>query len=428
MANDILVKVGADITNFSRAMASANRDLQQFSNANQQTFDAFKQTGAIVTGAGIALAGGLGIAVKKAAEFEAGMSEVRAISGASGKEFEVLSAKAREMGAKTSFSATEAAEGLKYMALAGWDTNSMLTGIEPVLYLAEAGALELGRASDLVTDSMSALGLSANDLVPYLDKVAQTSRKSNTDIDALMEAMVVAGGTFSRFNVPLEEANAFLGVLANRGTKGSEAGTALNAIMDRLTSGTGQASKALDELGLSAFDSEGNFKGMEAIMLELQDALSGLTEEEKAHYQSMIAGLNHGKSFEKMMQGLGDEYYDLKADIEGADGALIDMRNTMKDNLQGRMEEMSSALEEVGIIIYDNIKPAVEMLVEWITELASWFQSLSPTMQNTIVILAAVAAAIGPLLIVLGLMASGVGAIMTMISALMPILAALGVA
>src|SRR5690625_1093078 len=156
MANDILVKVGADISDFSRKMAESNRALSDFGRANAETFDAFKKTGAVITGAGIALAGGLGIAVKKAAEFEAGMSEVRAISGASGKEFEVLSAKAREMGAKTSFSATEAAEGLTYMALAGWDTKSILTGIEPVLYLADAGALELGRASDLVTDSMSA--------------------------------------------------------------------------------------------------------------------------------------------------------------------------------------------------------------------------------------------------------------------------------
>src|SRR5690625_2207293 len=399
MANDIIDKVGEDITNFSRAMASANRDLQQFSNANQQTFDVFKQTGAIVTGAGIALAGGLGIAVKKAAEFEAGMSEVRAISGASGKEFEVLSAKAREMGAKTSFSATEAAEGLKYMALAGWDTNSMLTGIEPVLYLAEAGALELGRASDLVTDSMSALGLSANDLVPYLDKVAQTSRKSNTDIDALMEAMVVAGGTFSRFNVPLEEANAFLGVLANRGTKGTEAGTALNAIMDRLTSGTGQAANALDELGLSAFDSEGNFKGMENVMLEVKDALSGMDDEQKAHYQSMIAGLNHGKSFEKMLQGLDDEYHELKGSVNEADGALQERPDTMKDNLQGRMEEMKSAMAESGIVIYENLKPAIEILVGLITKLVEWFQNLSPAIQNAIVIIAGIAAAIGPLLV-----------------------------
>src|SRR5690625_806912 len=140
------------------------------------------------------------------------------VSGATADELQALTDRARELGSGTSFSAKEASDGLQYLALAGWDTTQMIDGLEPVLHLAEAGALDLGRSADLVTDSMAGLGLGVEDLDGYLDQVAQTSRRSNTDIDALMEAFVIAGGTFDRLTVPLEEASAFLSVIANRGS------------------------------------------------------------------------------------------------------------------------------------------------------------------------------------------------------------------
>lgn len=400
----------AKVTDFVNGFKQAKSAATDFVDKNKQTFDSFKQVGAAATAGGAAIGAGLGFAVKKAEEFENGMSSVAAVSGATGKDLENLTDTAREWGASTSFSATEAAKGLEYMALAGWDTQQMMGGIGPVLHLAEAGALDLGRASDLVTDSMAALGLTVDDLDGYLDKVAQTSRKSNTDIDALMEAMVVAGGTFSRFNVPLEEANAFLGVLANRGTKGSEAGTALNAIMDRLTSGTGQAADALEDLNLSAFDSEGNFKGMEVVMREIEGRLSGMTDEQKAHYQSMIAGLNHGKSFEKMLQGLGDEYDELKDDITNSKGALEDMRNTMKDNLQGDLENLTSAFEEIAISIGSVLLPHVKTMIGFIQSLADKFNSLDDKTITIIAVVAALAAGFllltGPILMLVGFIPS----------------------
>src|SRR5699024_5252339 len=296
-------KVDGLVSGFRQATSTVDN----FVKKNEATFKSFKKVGAAATAGGLAVAGGLGFAVKKASDFETGMSSVAAISGATGKDLEMLTQTARDWGASTSFSALEAAEGLEYMALAGWDTQQMMGGIGPILHLAEAGALDLGRASDLVTDSMAGLGLKVSDLDGYLDKVAKTAASSNTDIDALMEAMVVAGGTFSRLNVPLEESTAFLGVLANRGFKASEAGTAVNAIMTRLTSGTGEAADALDEMGISAFDSEGNFKGMEAVMRELEGALSSMDEETRAHYQTMIAGLNHGKTLNEMMDVSTDD-------------------------------------------------------------------------------------------------------------------------
>src|SRR5690625_5022480 len=404
--NDILIKVGADITDFSKKMAKSNKALKDFSKANEETFDSFKKTGTAITAGGVALAGGLGFAVKTAADFESGMSQVAAVSGATGDELKALEERARELGGSTSFSAKEASDGLQYLALAGWDTKQMVEGLEPVLHLAEAGALDLGRASDLVTDSMAALGLEVGDLDGYLNKVAQTSRESNTDIDQFMEAMVVAGGTFSRFNVPLGEANAFLGVLANRGTKGAEAGTALNAIMDRLTSGTGQAATALEELGISAFDSEGNFKGMEQVLREVKTALDDMDEEQKAHYQSMIAGLNHGKSFEKMLQGLGNEYDELKGHIIDSDDALLEVRDTMKDNLKGALENLSSAFEEILISLGSALLPAVKEIAKWLQKLADWFNGLSDSTKTTIAGVAGIASVLllvaGPMLLLIG--------------------------
>lgn len=396
----------ANVADFVAGFKKAEDQAKTFVDKNKETFDSFKQVGAAATAGGVAVAVGLGGAVKIAANFEAGMSKVGAISGATGVDMEKLSDKAREMGSSTSFSATEAAEGLEYMALAGFSTEQMLGGITPILHLAEAGALELGRTSDLVTDSMAGLGLEVSDLDGYLDKVAQTSRKSNTDIDALMEAFVIAGGTFERLNVPLEESNAMLGVLANRGFKGSEAGTAMNAIMTRLTSTTGPAAKALEEMGISAYDSEGNFRGMETVLKEVEAEMANMTDAEKAHYQTQLAGLDHGKTFSAMLAGLGDEYDDLKGSIIDSDGALLDMRNTMKDNLQGDLENLSSALEEIAISIGTALMPVVKKMTEFVQSLADKFNNLDSKTKTIIAVIAALSAGflllVGPILMLIG--------------------------
>src|SRR5690606_2251879 len=181
MATDILVKVGADISDFSRKMADSNRALENFSKANKQTFDAFKQTGAVVTGAGVAIAAGLGGAVKIAANFEAEMSKVGAISGATGDEIKILSEKAREMGAKTKFSASESAQAFQYMAMAGWKTTDMLDGIEGIMSLAAASGEDLALTSDIVTDALTAFGMSAADSGKFADILAAASSNANTN-------------------------------------------------------------------------------------------------------------------------------------------------------------------------------------------------------------------------------------------------------
>ena len=352
-----------------------------------------------------------GLALKTGMDFEASMSNVQAVSGATGNDLAMLEDKAREMGASTSKSASQAADALGFMALAGWDTTQMMGGLEPILRLSEAGALDLGRASDLVTDSMAALGLTVDELPGYLDKVAQASRKSNTNIDALMNAFLVTGGTLSSFNVPVEEATALLGILANRGYKGAEAGTAMNAIFTNLTSGAGAAGTAMKDLGLSAFDQNGKFKGLEVVLREVNAKLKNMTEEQQAQYISMIAGKEHLKTFQGLMAGLDAEYNQLKVDIVASDGALQDMAKTMQDNAKGKITELKSALEEVGISFSQYLIPYLTKGAEKITEFLTWFGELDDQTKKLILTIAGIATAAGPVLFIGGKLLTGIGTI-----------------
>ena len=259
------------IQEFADRMTSAGEKITNFGKNLDKVANQAMKLSAPLIGVGAA-------ALTVSANFEEGMSTLSAISGATGKDLEKLKDKAMELGATTSKSATEAAEAMKFLALAGYDVDEMLTASLPVVRLAEAGNIDLGRASDLVTDSMSALNLEVNKLPEYLDVVAQSSRKANTDMDALMEAYIGVGGSLSNLNIPLEESATWLSILANRGKKASEAGNSLSAILINLTSGAGQAGAALADLEVNAFDAEGNFIGLTNTLVLLNEKLSSCTE------------------------------------------------------------------------------------------------------------------------------------------------------
>ncbi|MGN8647882.1 phage tail tape measure protein [Gracilibacillus sp. HCP3S3_G5_1] len=359
-----------------------------------------------------------GAMLRTGMEFESSMSNVQAISGATGSDLEKLEGRARELGATTSKSSSEAADALGYMALAGWDTTQMMEGLEPVLRLSEAGNIDLARASDLVTDSMSALQIEVKDLPQYLDNVAEASRSSNTSIDQLMQAYVTAGGNLAQFNVPLDESTALLGLLANRGLKGSEAGRALNAIMVNLTSGAGQAGAALEELEISAFDADGQFIGLEETLRLVKDRTKDMTDEQKAQYISMIAGKEHLKSFQGLLAGLDDEYGELKDSVSDADGALDNMAKTMQDNAQGNIERLKSSFGELSIQFSEHVLPVFTRGVEKVTELVDWFGSLDKSTQDNIIKMGAFAAAIGPVSLMLGGITKTAGGTVTVLGRL----------
>lgn len=362
-------------------------------------------------------------AVLIGANFEASMSQVAAVSGATGKDLQDLEDKAREMGATTNKSAKDSADALGYMALAGWDNKQMMEGLEPILKLSSAGNIDLARTSDLVTDSMSAMQMEVDELPGFLDKVAQASANSNTEVDQLMEAFLVTGGNMSSFNVPLEESTALLGILADKGFKGAEAGTAMNAIFTNLTSGLGNSAKAMDEIGVSAFDASGNFIGLENVLLQVKEKTEGMTDEQRAHYISMIAGKEHLKSFQGLMNGLGEDYDSLKGKIEDSTGALEKMYDIMTDNLKGRWDEFTSALEEAAISIFEALQPALEVLLGSLKLLVDVFNFLPGPIQAVLVVIAGLAAAVGPVLLLFGMLAGSANAVLAVMTKVPAILA-----
>lgn len=371
----------------SKAFYNSSRDMERTGKTMSKTFTA----PAVAVG---------GMAGKIGMDFEAMMSEVAAVSGASADEMEMLEKAAREAGATTNKSATESAEALKYMGLAGWSVEESTKALLPILKLSSAGNIDLGRTSDLVTDSMSALGMGVDELDSYLDILAQASRNSNTDIDALGEAFISVGGRLDLLNVPIEEGATALGILADSGIKGSEAGRGLNAILTNLTAPTGRAEKAMEELGVRAFDSAGEFKGIEAVLQEVEDSMSGMTQEQKNMYYSMIAGKEHSKTFNALIGSLDDSFQNLSTSVGDADGSLEEMYDEMTDNTKGMWDEFISMAEEVGLQFFEVLQPYFEQGIQMLKDGAAWLQNLSPEMKDMIVKVAGLLAVIGPLLIV----------------------------
>lgn len=360
---------------------------------------------------------GLGvIAGKIGIDFEKAMSEVQSVSGASATELQGLEKAARDAGATTNKSATESAEALKYMALAGWDVTTSQKALLPVLKLSSAANMDLGKASDLVTDSMSALGIEVDGLDNYLDVMAQTSRNSNTSVEQLGEAFVTSGGKLKTLKISAADGAVALGILANNGIKGSEAGKGLSAILTNLTAPTGAAKKALDKLNVSAFNSKGEFIGIQETFKLVDEATKDMTDEQKNLYTSMIAGKNHSKTFSALMSGLGGDFEDLSGSVKGADGALEEMYKTSTDNTLGALQELKSAAEELALKVFDNLKPAFEKITKVLKNVTDKFNEMSPAGQKVALAVAGIAAATGPLLIVTGTLASALGSMLSLYS------------
>ena len=319
-----IIKLKDEISGPLKNVIGSMEKLNKSTTASKKAFANFeggmKQVGKGCAIAGAAITGAIGgvfaASSKVGMEFEASMSKVQAVMGASTTELEALEKAARDAGAKTTKSASEAANALEYMGLAGWTVKESQEALMPVLRLSEAGAMDLGLTSDLVTDSMSALGLKMSEvgqsgLENYLDMVAKTSNSSNTSIQQLMEGLVIIGGTAKNLNVPMEELNAIMGVMANRGLKGTESATALNSVLINMTTGAGQAGKAMEALDLSAFNADGSFKGLGNVFAELRGKLEGMTDEQKNYYLAMIGGKTQVDALQKILDGVGDEYEDL---------------------------------------------------------------------------------------------------------------------
>lgn len=288
--------------------------------------------------------------------FEAGMSEVQAISGASGKDMEKLSAKAKQMGATTKFSATESATALKYMAMAGWKTNQMVSGLSGVMNLAAASGEDLGTVSDIVTDSMTAFGLKAKDSGHFADVLAKASSSSNTNVAMMGETFKYVAPLAGSMKYSIEDTATAIGLMANAGIKGSQAGTSLRSIITRLVKPPKDAATALNALGISTTKADGSMKPLRETMAELREKFSGLTESQKASYASSIAGQEAMSGLLAIVNASDSDFNKLQKAIDNSSGAAKKQADVMNNNLQGALYDLGSVAESVGIGIYEDIK------------------------------------------------------------------------
>lgn len=309
-------------------------------------------------------------AISTYADFDQAMANTAATAGASAEDYRKLEEAALEMGKKTTKTATEASEALGYMALAGWDVETSVSALEPVLRLSEATSMDLATCSDLVTDSMSALGLTVDELSGYLDVACKANNKSNQTAQQLMEAYIGCGGVMNNLGVDAKDSAAALGVLANRGIKGSEAGNKLNTVMINLTSGTGQAGKMMEQLGISAFDSEGKFIGLKETLELVNDATKDLTEEERNAALAAIGGKTQIDTLNDLLSGLNTttrdgqtEWQALREELGNADGAMMEMAGKVTDTLPGAMAVFGSAVDDAKIRLCKIFAPAAKEAV-----------------------------------------------------------------
>lgn len=334
----------------------------------------------VLAGTALAMGATAAYVVKKSVdvgkEFESAMASAAATAGASEAEYAMMKQAAVEAGKTTSKTAAESANALEYMSLAGWDVKTSTDALLPVLHMAEATGMDLARTSDLVTDSMSATGTAVGEggkgLESFMDIAVRAQNKSNQTAEQLMEAWIGVGGTMKNLNVPIQDSATALGALANRGIKGSEAGTALNAIMTNLTTGQGQAGKMMKSLGLSAFNADGSFKGLEATLQEVNTATKGMTDEQRNATLAAIGGKHHVDALNALMSSLNEtnekgvsEWDALNKELNNANGALETMRDTKMDTLAGQTEIFKSALNTVGLSIYDGIQEPLKNVVKF---------------------------------------------------------------
>ena len=359
---------------FQREVVKAEQELAKFEKQLRETSITAEQVGKKLQDAGkkmtdmgknlsmkvtapIVAAGAA--ATKLGMDFEAAMSEVGAISGATGEDLAKLEALAKEMGATTKFSASEAAEGLKYMAMAGWDTQQMLDGLPGVLSLAAASGEDLGRVSDIVTDALTAFGMQASEAGEFADILAAASSNANTNVGMLGESFKYVAPVFGSLGYSADDAALALGLMANAGIKASQAGTALRGAISRLVKPTGNAATAINELGLKLTDAEGNMLPFRDVMDQLRFAFANLTAEQQAQYAATIFGQEAMSGMLAIINASEADYNKLASAIDNSAGAAQRMAKEMQDNLKGRLTELKSALEGVALQLYDNLQPAL---------------------------------------------------------------------
>lgn len=425
MAVDVGSAVGyldLDISGFLAGLKSAQSEADAASkNIATKIGNNFQSVGKSLTSVGSTLTKSVTVpivgfgtaAVKTTSDFESAMSKVSAISGATGGDLDKLNKKAQEMGAKTKFSATESADAFTYMAMAGWKTEDMLDGIEGIMSLAAADGLDLATTSDIVTDALTAFGLSAKDSGHFADVLAAASTNANTNVSMLGESFKYVAPVAGALGYSAEDTAVALGLMANAGIKSSQAGTSMRSAISRLVKPTDQVAAAMDKYNISLTNSDGTMKPLSQVMEELRQNLGGLSEAEQAQAAATLFGQEAMSGMLAIVNASDADFNKLSDAIGNADGSAQQMADTMLNNLQGQITLLKSALEGLAIQFGEILMPYIKQFVTWLQNLVQKLQEMTPEQKEQIVKWAAFAAAIGPVLLVLGKLTSSIGSIIT---------------
>lgn len=367
-----LVKAAKKTSTVSDEMTRATRKVVAFKNKGVKAITDFAKTTAKVGTGAVAAFGAY--SVKVGMDFESQMSKVSAISGASASDVQRLTEAAKEMGATTKFSATESAQALEYMAMAGWKTDQMISGLPGIMNLAAASGEDLASVSDIVTDALTGFGLQAKDSAHFADVLAKASSSSNTNVSLMGETFKYAAPVAGALKYSIEDTAVAVGLMANAGIKGSEAGTALRGVLTNLAKPSDTVAGYMEALGVSLTDSEGNVKPLAAQMVDLRNKFAGLTDAQKAEYAAGIAGKEAMSGLLAIVNASETDFNNLTNAIANSDGTAQAMADTMNNNLQGKITLLKSAVEGVGITFYDSIKDKASSAVQSLTDKISQWQ------------------------------------------------------
>lgn len=414
MAVDVGSAVGyldLDISGFLSGLKSAQSEADKKTKEIDKTInDNLLSAGNKLTSAGKTLTKGftvplLGIGaagLKVATDFEKGMSEVKAISGATGKEFDALRDKAIELGADTAFSSNEVAAAMTEMAKAGWDSSQIIDGMSGVLAAAAASGENLATVSTIVADTITGFGMEAADATKVADLLTQAANSGTIGITDLGESFKYIAPVAGAMGLSVEDVTTALSAMSMAGIKGSQAGTSLRTMLTRLVKPNEQVAAAMSELGIEVTNADGSMKSLDDIVSNLRTSFDGLTESEKAKYAATLAGQEGMAGMLALLNLTEEEYNEIAKSMDNANGVAEETAAIMQDNLQSKVEQLFGALESLAIKLSDLVIPYLQKFVEWLTALVDKFASLNPETQKTILVIAGIAAAIGPVLLIAG--------------------------
>lgn len=403
--------------------------------------DSVTSAGQKIMPASMAVAGLGAAAVKTAADFDTSMSKVAAVSGATGDDLDALRDKAREMGAKTKFSATEAAAAMEYMAMAGWKTEDMLGGIEGIMNLAAASGEDLAITSDIVTDALTAFGMSADDSAHFADILAAASSNANTNVSMMGETFKYCAPIAGALGFSAEDTAQAIGLMANAGIKGSQAGTALRTIMNNLAGEVKITGSALGEVTIATTNADGSMRDLSDILSDCRGAFSQLSESEQAAAAEALVGKNAMSGFLALMNAGDADIEKLSSSIDHCsdtfvktvDGAIIpmsqaleegidwieeyngvadQMASVMQDNLAGQLTILKSQIQELAISFGEMLIPAIRAIVSRVQAFVDKLNGMSESQRKAVLTIGLIIAALGPLLVILGTVISKVGVAM----------------